>query len=90
MNIYKKKINKAYSILGVIKRNFKFLPEKSFVMLYKSMVRSHLEYAQSVWSPHLQSHLKSIEKVQMRATKMIARLRDLPYQDRLQELHLPT
>ena len=37
------KINKAYNILGVIKRNFKFLPEKSFVMLYKSMLPSHLE-----------------------------------------------
>jgi len=43
------KINKAYSILGIIKRNFIHMDESSFVLLYKSMVRPHLEYANSVW-----------------------------------------
>ena len=84
------KINKAYSILGVINRNFKHLSEQCFVMLYKSMVRSHLEYAQGIWSPHAQGHIKDIEKVQMRATKMVARLKELPYQKRLESLNLPT
>jgi len=35
------KINKAYSILGVIKRNFTYLNKDSFLVLYKSMVRSY-------------------------------------------------
>ena len=39
----KEKIN-AYSYLGIIKRNFIYLDEDAFVMLYKSLVRSHLEY----------------------------------------------
>jgi len=35
------KINKAYAMLGIIKRNFNYLTISSFVLLYKSMVRSH-------------------------------------------------
>ena len=42
------KINKAYSILGIIRRNFKFLDKDSFLVIYKSMVRSHLEYANCI------------------------------------------
>jgi len=44
------KVNKANSILGVIKRNFRFLSQESFVMLYKALVRSHLESVNAVWS----------------------------------------
>lgn len=56
------KINKAYGVLGLIKRNFQYLSEKCFVTLYKAMVRSHLEYAQAVWSPHLVGHIKILRK----------------------------
>ena len=45
-------INKAYSILGIIRRNFACLDKGSFLDRYKSMVRSHLEYANCIWSPH--------------------------------------
>ena len=54
------------------------------------MVRPHLEYAQGVWSPHHVGQIKNIENVQMRAIKMISRLKDLPYNERLRELKLPT
>jgi len=43
----KEKINSAYSYLGIIKR-FIYLDKDAFVMLCKSLVRSHLEYANSV------------------------------------------
>ena len=36
------KINKAYSMLGIIKRNFNYLTVTSFTLLYKAMVRSHI------------------------------------------------
>ena len=84
------KINKAYSMLGIIKRNFKYLDSKSFVMLYKSMVRNYLEYAVSVWSPSKKGVIEMIEKVQKRATKMIANCKDLCYINRLELLKLPT
>ena len=85
------KVNKAYSTLGIIKRNFQYLSDECFVTLYKSVVRPHLEYAQGVWSPHrIGQTKKNIEKVQMRATKMVSRLKVLPYNERLRELNLPT
>jgi len=56
------KINKAYSILGIIKRNFIHLDKSGFILLYKSMVRPHLEYANSVWCPYKQGDIKELEK----------------------------
>jgi len=46
------KINKAYMMLGLIKRNFKYLTIHTFFQLYISMVRSHLDYCSSVWAPY--------------------------------------
>jgi len=45
------KINKAYSILGLIKRNFIYMDKNTFMNLYKSPVRPHLEYANSCGHP---------------------------------------
>ena len=56
------KINKAYSILDIIRRNFKFLDKDSFLVMYKSTVRSHLEYANCIWSPHTQFKIKKMWK----------------------------
>jgi len=36
-------INKANSVLGITKRNFMDIKQDAFIMLYKSLVRSHLE-----------------------------------------------
>ena len=51
------KINKAYFVLGLIKRNFIYLTEDAFVSLHKSLVRCYLEYANSVWNPHRQEQI---------------------------------
>ena len=37
------KIIVAIKMLGIINRNFKHLDKKTFLLLYKSLVRSHLE-----------------------------------------------
>ena len=39
------KINVANKMLGIIRRNFVDLDKHCFLLLYKGMVRSHLEYA---------------------------------------------
>jgi len=44
----KEKVNKAYSMLGIIKRNFTYLTVTSFTLLYKGMVRSDIDYCSSV------------------------------------------
>jgi len=41
------------------------------------MVRSPLEYANCIWSPHTAQDKKSLEKVQMRATKLIQEVKHL-------------
>ena len=58
------KINKAYSMMGVISRNFSCMSVESFVTLYKCMVRSHLDYCNSVWAPYRKSDIEELEKVQ--------------------------
>ena len=84
------KINKANSIMGVIRRTFKYLDPETFSKLYKSLVRPHLEYANAVWNPYLKKDILAIENVQRRATKLIPGFRDLSYEQRLQRLKLPT
>jgi len=64
------KINKAYMMLGIVKRNFTFISRKCFIILYKSLVRSHLEYASSVWYPKRKMDVEKLERVQKRATKL--------------------
>ena len=66
-----KKINKANSILGIIKRNFTNLSHEAFLSIYKALVRSHLEYAVSIWNPYKKEFIEKLEKIQMRATKLL-------------------
>ena len=58
-------------MLGVIKRHFKYITLETLILLYKSMVRTHIEYGHSVWCPHSITAIESLEKVQKRATKLI-------------------
>lgn len=84
------KINKANSVLGLIYRNFKHMSTTTFCMLYKAMVRSHLEYANCVWSPFRQQDIEKLERVQMRATRMVKQLKKYSYETRLRFLKMPT
>lgn len=84
------KINKAYYIIGLLRRNFKYLTNKAFILLYKSMVRSYLEYNNSVWNPYKSKDIEDLERVQKRATKIQNNLKKLCYIDRLKVLELPT
>ena len=38
------KITKAYSMIGLIKRNFIHMDSRTFIMLYKALVRPRVEY----------------------------------------------
>ena len=49
------------------------------LLLYKSMVRPHLEYAVQAWSPNKISAIKLLEEVQRRLTKCIPELNKLPW-----------
>ena len=77
-------------MFAVLCRTFLFLDCVSFPPLYKVLVRSHLDYASSVWAPYKMKHIEQIEKVQRRATKQLPGMKELPYPERLKKLKLPT
>jgi hypothetical protein len=84
------KINKANSILGLIRRSYKYLDKETFIPLYKAMVRTQFDYASTIWSPYSMKHRDSIERVQRRATKQLPKMANLEYGERLKQLGLPT
>ena len=51
------------------------MDEHTFILLYKSMVRPHVKFANSVWCPYKIDDLKEIEKIQKRATKLVIKLK---------------
>ena len=62
------KVNIANAIMGLIRRSFSYLDAYFFKKLYVTFVRPRLEYAQSVWAPHLKKYVDMLKKVQIRAT----------------------
>merc|ERR1712035_247280 len=54
------------------------------------MIRPKLEYAAVVWSPYKKKHIRKLERIQRIATKMVAELKELTYEERLKEMKLPT
>ena len=80
----------ADKMAGCIRRSFRFLCKDIFKILYKTMVRCHVETSVVVWSPHLEKHIEQIEGVQRRATKSLKGMWNVPYEERLKQLELPT
>ena len=54
------------------------------------MVRTHLDYASAVWVPYKVKDIEMIENVQRRCTRQLPYLKELPNEDRLRMLKLPT
>ena len=84
------KINKANSVMGVIRRTMDYLDTENFKLLFTALVRPHLEYANQVWNPILKKHVEAVENVQRRACRYIPGLSGLPYPDRLRKIGIPT
>ena len=79
---------KAKKILGLLYRQFyNHTPGNAMLQLYLSLVRPHLDYAASIWSPHMK---KDMENVQKFALRMATRNWDSSYQDLLELVDLPT
>ena len=82
--------SKGNQVLGMIRRNITYKDKSLIVPLYKAIVRHHLEYCIQAWNPHLRKYIDMLEKIQRRATKLIPRLRDRRYEERLKECGLTT
>ena len=82
--------NKANKVLGLIRRIFDNLDEEMLVLLYKSLVRPHIEYCHAVVYPQYVKHEKMLEAVQRRATRIVPKIRNKEYPERLKKLKLPS
>ena len=52
-----KAVTKAMQTLSMLKRSLKFLSRDSFLFLYRTYIRPHLEYCAPSWSPYWQKTL---------------------------------
>ena len=73
---------------GYIFRTFNTRDRKPLEMLYKTYIRSKLEYCNMVWSPNKQQEIAAIESVQRSYTAKIKDVEELDYWDRLKELKM--
>ena len=75
-------------MLGMIRMYFNYKDMKTMLLLlYKSMVRPHLEYAVQTWSPNKISDINLLEGVQRQFTKCIPELYKLPYNNNIHNLY---
>jgi len=86
----RKSSSQGSSILGLIRRHFKHLDIKSFLILYKTYVTPHLEYCIQLWCPTLVKDIDCLEQIQRRVTKLVHSIKDLSYSELLQKLGLTT
>lgn len=63
--------NNANRMLGFIRRNFSLAPTSVKLLLYKTLVRSKVEYASSVWDTPTNTLISTLESLQNRATRFI-------------------
>ena len=76
--------NMAAWALGV----FRDRSKPVMLQLYKSLIRSKLEYCCPLWNPWLVKDIQSIEDVQRHFTKRISGMSNMTYWDRLASLQL--
>ena len=76
------------NLLKRVRMAFMYLDVDMMKKLIVSLIRPRLEYAATVWSPHLKKDIGKLERVQRAATKLVPELRDLPYEERLERMDL--
>ena len=80
----------ANQVLGQVTRAFHFRDKVTFVKVYKTYVRPHVEFATPVWTPWLECDIAVLENVQKRFVRMISGLKGSTYTEKLKELGMLT
>ena len=76
----------ASAVLYQVSSTFHYRDRHTFLQLYKTYVRPHLEFASSSWCPWTTQDIELIEKVQIKAVEMISGLQGQNYAEKLKEL----
>lgn len=80
---------KAFRTLGfVIRTSRNFQRPETVIYLYNTLVRSQLEYASPIWSPHYKDYILRVERIQRRFTRYLFRKFHIPYLDYDGRLHV--
>ena len=69
--------SKASKVLGLIERTILYKSKDFLLRLYKILVRPHLEYSVSAWSPCYTKDKLLLERIQHRFTRMVPGLTGL-------------
>ena len=71
-------------------KTFASIDSITFLALYTTLVRPHLEYGNVVWGPTYSTDCIVVERLQRRATRLVSSIRHLTYIERLESLGLPS
>ena len=71
-------------VLGV----FKDRSRPTMLQLYKSLIRSRVEYSCPLWDPYMIHDIQTIESIQREFTRRISGMSELTYWERLKQLDL--
>jgi hypothetical protein len=85
-----KAAKRANSVLGQLTRAVSYRDKETFMSLYTTYVRPHLEYAVQAWCPWTLGDKEILENVQRRAVAMVTNLRGRTYGERLAEMGMTT
>ena len=87
-------ISKANRMTAWIARNILSRSKEVMLLIYKALIRPHIEYCVQIWSPTPQygnwATIIQLENVQRKFTRLIEGIGLLPYGERLTRLNLTT
>ena len=72
----------ANAVLGQISRAVSYRDKNTFLRLFRTYVRPHLEYCAPAWSPWTLGDKEVLEKVQRRAIGMVTNFRGKSYEEK--------
>ena len=65
-------LNKLKRALGIFSRAAKFIPSKTRITLYNTLILPHIDYCSTIWSNSLRKQdLVNLQKIQNRAMRII-------------------
>ena len=81
-------VDAAKQLCGWILRTFSTRKKDPMLLLWRSLIRSKLEYCCQLWSPTQTGDIQSLEQVQRNFIRKIKGIQHLSYWQQLQELSL--